>query len=538
MADDKSAVDAKPENGIPAALARTTSRLSNSPSVIPVPRSARRGLLANLCLVPEIPNPTHYAHPTKWFITFTVALSAAAAPMGSAVIMPALSDVAEALNTTPTITNLSVALYMLSMSIFPLWWSSFSETLGRRTIYIVSFIWFTVFAVLSAVSQNIAMLIAMRVLSGGGSASVQAVGAGTIADIWEPKERGTAMGIFYLGPLCGPLIAPIIGGALAEGLGWRSTQWFLVVYGGLVTIFLIFAIPETLRRRKSVLKEAENEAVEDLHKTEAAADDGNTDLQRTTTRQTVHLKTKKYLAFARRCFLDPLRIVLLLRFPAIALTIYYAAIAFGTLYFLNISIEATFSAPPYNFSTIIVGLLYIPNSLGYLVASLFGGRWIDRIMRREAAKAGRYDENGKLIFRPEDRMRENAWIAGAMFPLALVWYGWSAQEGVLWICPMVANFFFGLGSMIIFATATTMLTEFMPRKASSGIAANNFVRNIFSCVGGIVAEPLLNTLGNGWILTIFAIWSLVSGALVIWAMRKYSKKWRKSLEEALAEDED
>lgn len=71
--------------------------------------------------------------------------------------------------------------------------SSFSETLGRRTIYIVSFSLFVVFSVLSALSKNIGMLIAMRILGGGASASVQAVGAGTIADLWEIYERGQAM---------------------------------------------------------------------------------------------------------------------------------------------------------------------------------------------------------------------------------------------------------------------------------------------------------------------------------------------------------
>lgn len=65
-----------------------------------------------------------------------------------------------------------------------------------------------------------------------------------IQDIWEVRERGKAMGIFYLGPLCGPLLAPIIGGVLAEKLGWRSTQWFLAIYGGAVLSFLFFALPE------------------------------------------------------------------------------------------------------------------------------------------------------------------------------------------------------------------------------------------------------------------------------------------------------
>lgn len=71
--------------------------------------------------------------------------------------------------------------------------SSFSETLGRRTIYIISFALFIVFSALSAISTNIGMLIAMRILAGGASASVQAVGAGTIADIWMVFERGKAM---------------------------------------------------------------------------------------------------------------------------------------------------------------------------------------------------------------------------------------------------------------------------------------------------------------------------------------------------------
>ena len=124
------------------------------------------------------------------------------------IFKASLLQVSAALNTTPTITNLSVAFYMLSMSIFPLWWSSFSETLGRRTIYVVSFSLFLLWNILSALSKNIAMLVIMRILGGGAAASVQAVGAGTMADIWEPRERGKAMGIFYLGPLMGYVRAP------------------------------------------------------------------------------------------------------------------------------------------------------------------------------------------------------------------------------------------------------------------------------------------------------------------------------------------
>lgn len=272
------------------------------------------------------------------------------------------------------------------------------------------------------------MLIVMRILGGGAAASVQAVGAGTIADIWAVKERGQAMGIFYLGPLMGPLFAPIIGGVLAEKWGWRSTQWFLAIYGGVLLVFLFFALPETLKARKSVTAAAENELSGDPNKRQA--------LIRVSSTRSVHQKTTKWLRAAKMAFVDPLKIILNLRYPAVLLTVWLASITFGSLYVLNISLESTFSKPPYNFSEIIVGLTYIPNSIGYILASLLGGRWTDKIMAREARKAGRYDEKGKLVYQPEDRMRENAWVAIFLYPGALVWYGWSAEKGAFWLVPV------------------------------------------------------------------------------------------------------
>jgi multidrug resistance protein len=507
----------------PATLSRTTSVI---PDAIIIPRTQRRGLLARFTLIPEVENSYHYTRRTKWFITFIVAFCAMAAPMGSAIVMPVLHEISIVFNATHTVTNMSVAVYMLSMSIFPLWWSSFSERLGRRTIYITSFILFVVFAILSAVSNSITMLIVVRTLSGGAAASVQAVGAGSIADIWEVKERGRAMGIFYLGPLCGPLFAPIIGGALGEGLGWRSTQWFLVIYGSCTLIFIIFALPETLPR-----KERSQQPLEPSPGDPEKSPRPN--LQRTSTRASTVQKTKSFLTHMRQIFIDPLKILAWLQYPPVALTVYYASITFGALYLLNISIQSTFSSAPYNYSTLIVGLLYIPNSAGYLLASLFGGRWIDAIMHREARKAGRFDDHGKLIFRPEDRMKENAWIAAVLYPTALILYGWTAQYHIHIAVPMVANFFFGIGSMLIFALVNTMLTEFMPKRAASGIALNNFVRNIFSFTGAVVADPAIKGVGNGWLMTILGIWSLVTGCAALWAMRTWGGKWRVKMVEAL-----
>jgi multidrug resistance protein len=440
------------ENDPRNAISSPASSIWESPVI---PRHLRRGLLGHFALIPETTEPTHYDRRTKWMITAVVALAAAAAPTGSATILPALQQVSRYFHTSESITNLSMALYMLSMSIFPLWWSSFSETFGRRSIYIVSFTLYTIFSILSSISSSISMLIVTRLLAGGSAASVQAVGAGTIADIWEPKERGKAMGIFYLGPLCGPLFAPIIGGSLAQKFGWRATQWFLVIFGAVVTVGLVFLLPETLKRRKPLIDEVPEEekgeivtevaiagmelSAPDSVAADSSTRDMTTQLGRIATRQSVKDSTKKVAKFLKQALVDPLKIILLLRYPAVAVTVYYAAITFGSLYFLNISIETAFSNSPYRFSTLIVGLMYIPSSLGYFLASILGGRWLDHIMKREARKKGRVDAKGKLIFRPEDRMKENAWLACFLYPSAIIAFGWLVEYGVHWIFPVCFN---------------------------------------------------------------------------------------------------
>ncbi|KAH6690565.1 multidrug transporter of the major facilitator superfamily [Plectosphaerella plurivora] len=506
----------EPDGG---AISRASSARSR-PRVV-IPRSKQRGLFARFTVIPELEDPYTYANRTKWCITAVVAVAGGVGPLGSGIFYPALDQMAQEFNTRPVTINLTVALYMLAMGIFPLWWSSFSESFGRRNIYLTSFSLFVLFATLSAVSRSVPMLVVMRFLTGGSSASVQAVGAGTIADIWEIRERGRAMSIFYLGPLMGPLVGPILGGILSQAFGWQATMWALVIYGGVLFVFLVFCLPETLARRTPAPSTT----------TQAAG--GPPGLTRTKTTESVKKHTKKAASFFKQFFVDPLSVLLYLRFPPVLLTVFYAAITFGTLFAVNISLQSAYSSAPYNYSQLIVGLLYIPSSLGYIVTSLFGGKWLDRIMVRAAEKAGRYDENGKLVLLPEDRMRENAWIAGTVYPASLLLYGWTIQYGTFWVVPLIGTFFFGVASMMVFAAATTMLTEFMPKRSSGGVAVNNLVRNILSCLGTIAAQPAITAIGHGWLLTILSLFTWISGYICIYVLRKKSSEWRVSMDKAL-----
>jgi MFS family permease len=202
------------------------------------------------------------------------------------------------------------------------------------------------------------MLIVMRLCSGGAAASVQAVGAGSIADMWESRERGAAMGIFYLGPLMGPLVAPIIGGGLSQAWSWRATQWFQAIYGGVTLVLILLFLPETL------VSNTTGNIAPSLPATGNEKQPGlGPGLSTVSTRQSIHLKTKKSAKIFKRCIIDPLAVLLYLRFPAVLLVVIQASVAFGALYILNISIQRTFSASPYNFGVSVSGFLLISLSL-------------------------------------------------------------------------------------------------------------------------------------------------------------------------------
>ncbi len=279
------------------------------------------------------------------------------------------------------------------------------------------------------------MLLAMRILSASAASSFQSVGAGTVADMWEPKERGAAMGIYYLGNLgVGLVLGPLLGGVLTESWGWRATQWFLAIYGGVVLVLVIFSLPETSPRQTVITVRLDKQEIS-RSDSKIAGNDQPALLLPPPSPPTARFNPR----VVGDILIAPLHALACLRFPAITVPISIASITFGIHGLLNISYQSTFSRPPYSLSPIVVGCIYVPIGVGCLVGSVYGGMWSDAIMAREARKAGRYageSVGGALVFRPEDRVRENAWLGVGVLASLLVWYGWVVQQGVVWWVPV------------------------------------------------------------------------------------------------------
>lgn len=86
-------IEAIPEETAEPQRSKSKSSSVRSRPLSIIPRSKRRGLLARFTIIPEVERPYDYKRSTKWLITLQVALAAAAAPMGSAILLRKYSSI-------------------------------------------------------------------------------------------------------------------------------------------------------------------------------------------------------------------------------------------------------------------------------------------------------------------------------------------------------------------------------------------------------------------------------------------------------------
>ena len=79
-----------------------------------------------------------------------------------------------------------------------------------------------------------------------------AIGAATLADIFDPFERGTKLGIYYAVPFIGSSLGPILGGLLAQASSWRVLFWFLAADIATNLVFFVFFFRDTFRKERSL----------------------------------------------------------------------------------------------------------------------------------------------------------------------------------------------------------------------------------------------------------------------------------------------
>lgn len=128
--------------------------------------------------------------------------------------------------------------YVVSASIFLLAMGRFGDIHGRRKVFQVGLLVFSVFGGLISQAWSIETVIGLRFLQGMGGSMVMATTMAIVVSVYPPAERGKALGIAIASVYAGISCGPFIGGLLVSSLGWRSI-FYLAVPLGLLTYIVV-----------------------------------------------------------------------------------------------------------------------------------------------------------------------------------------------------------------------------------------------------------------------------------------------------------
>ncbi|GIJ99036.1 hypothetical protein Aspvir_001160 [Aspergillus viridinutans] len=158
----------------------------------------------------DLEKHTQNTHPLplwrKCIILFVVSWMTFVVTFSSTSLLPATPEIAAELRTTPELLNVTNAGVLLAMGFSSLLWGPVTALLGRRVAYNIAIGALCGCLVGTAVAGGSRVFTVFRVLGGLTGTSFMVQGQTVLADIFEAKVRGTAVGFFMAGTVTGPAI--------------------------------------------------------------------------------------------------------------------------------------------------------------------------------------------------------------------------------------------------------------------------------------------------------------------------------------------
>ena len=183
---------------------------------------------------------------TGWWTVAIVTIATFMLMLDLTVVNVALPEMRASLHANFSGLQWVIDAYALTLAAFLLTAGSLADRLGRRRVFAVGFLVFSLASLACGLAGGIVTLAAARAVQGTGAAILFAVGPTLIGQEFHGKARGAAFGVFGAGAGLAIAAGPLIGGALTSDLNWR---WIFLVN---VPIGLIATLLSRWRMRESV----------------------------------------------------------------------------------------------------------------------------------------------------------------------------------------------------------------------------------------------------------------------------------------------
>ncbi|KAL4891193.1 MFS general substrate transporter [Aspergillus ambiguus] len=307
------------------------------------------------------------------------------------IIASGVIQLTEEYNASFQKINIAVAANIICTGVGSFYWMPFLVKFGRRPTYLITAIVMCVCLIWQgfATRDTYTSFLVARIIMGLGQSPIYSIAPTTIADIYFLHHQGSKIAIYGLFVLLAAQIGPMLSSFIIQSLGPAWSFWILAIGIGANFLTLFFAMPETMyfEDRPEVTPVVEpcemKSASEHL---ERATDDVQELVQKEKRSYVSELSvwpggnpTVDLRAISLRPFMYCLNPIVI-----------WASLVYGMSFISLTTLAATaaqiFGLPPYNFTSIDQGLVFLSPFVGSLLATIFCSSITERIVTYSARR--------------------------------------------------------------------------------------------------------------------------------------------------------
>jgi DHA2 family multidrug resistance protein-like MFS transporter len=187
-------------------------------------------------------------HPRRWAILGVLVISLLVVVLDNTILNVALRTLADpvhGLGASQGELEWSINSYTLVFAGLLFSFGVLGDRFGRKRFLLIGLVLFGLASLLSAYAQDPAQLIGARAVMGIGGAAIMPVTLSIISNVFDPRERGRAIGIWAGAVGLAVAIGPILGGSLLEHYWWGSVFLINVPVVALGVVLVAVLVPES-----------------------------------------------------------------------------------------------------------------------------------------------------------------------------------------------------------------------------------------------------------------------------------------------------
>ena len=174
-----------------------------------------------------------------------LALANASVVVGMGLITPSITIIKADFNLTSDMVQLTLTVFIIAAGIGQLVFGFLSDRYGRRPILLTGSFLFVASSITSVFSPNILFLLIMRFVQGLGAAACMSMARVIINDSFNKTEAAEKLSLITAIMVIFPLISLILGGFIAQTIGWVGTMYVFFIFGLIILTGSVYNISET-----------------------------------------------------------------------------------------------------------------------------------------------------------------------------------------------------------------------------------------------------------------------------------------------------